>query len=102
MAECPDSGSTNPAPVDPNVCLDLSAVFSSGQSRPLTVGHYEFDQLGQNEMVTEGRNSFGLICKTCRCKVLKPHYGTLIDREVREFGKHTLNHKHTPYNITTT
>lgn len=91
MAECPESGSTNPAPEGGIACLDLSAALSLGQSKALAVCYYEFNELGQ-DATEEGKNSLALICRTCRCKVLKPNYGTLIEREVREFHKLTSNH----------
>lgn len=51
----------------------------SGQSK--SKGE-EFLQFGELENPKEGKNKLVLVCQHCRCKVIKPGFATLVDKEV--------------------
>ena len=42
-----------------------------------------FLDFGELEGAGEGKNRAYLVCKSCRCKVLKPGFATLVEREVK-------------------
>lgn len=42
-----------------------------------------FLDFGELEGAGEGKNRACLVCKSCRCKVLKPGFATLVEREVK-------------------
>lgn len=62
---------------DPSI--DPSSALLSRQSKSSSEMFLEFSEL---ENVTEDKNSKCLVCRHCKCKVLKPGYGTLLEREV--------------------
>lgn len=66
-----DSGST--------LSRDLSSALSSRQSKSSSEIFLEFSEL---ENSRGDKNSKCLVCRHCKCKVLKPGYGTLLEREV--------------------
>ena len=53
---------------------------SSRQSKSSSASFLEFREL---EETGEAKNSVYLVCRSCRCKVLKPGYATLVEREAR-------------------
>lgn len=50
------------------------------QSKSSSEAFIEFSELEKPE---EGKNQMFLICVHCQCKVMKPGYGRLVDKEVR-------------------
>ena len=60
--------------------IDPSSALSSRQSKSSSDMFLEFSEL---ENMREDKNSKCLVCRHCKCKVLKPGYGTLLEREVR-------------------
>ena len=50
------------------------------QSKSLSESFVEFSELEKPE---DGKNQKILICVHCRCKVMKPGYGRLVEKEVR-------------------
>ena len=69
----PDSSEDAPSTNVANVSL-------SHQSKS---GSESFLEFGALEGAGEGKNSVFLVCRYCKCKVLRPGYGTLVEREVR-------------------
>ena len=58
---------------------EITAGLISGQSK--SMGE-EFVQFSDLENPREGKNRMVLVCLHCRCKVIKPGYATLVDKEV--------------------
>ena len=84
MAECGGTTDNSSAPVEDGATgLGASPQVPLPQSKSLAESFLEFGQLEPGTAVGgEGKNSMCLICRTCRCKVLKPGFGTLMEREV--------------------
>ena len=58
----------------------LGSALMSGQSKSTSESFQEFSEL---EGTGEGKNAKFLLCQFCHCKVLKPGYSALVEREVR-------------------
>ena len=70
----PENGGETPS-------LDLTGALQPHQSKSSSETFLEFREL---EGAGEGKNRKCLVCRHCHCKVLKPGYGTLTEREVSE------------------
>ena len=83
MAECPENSSTSATGED-ETAADSSAApgLVLGQSKSKSESFREFGELDA-ETVGAEKNAVFLVCRSCRCKVLKPGYGTLVEREVK-------------------
>lgn len=57
----------------------ITAGLMSGQSKSTSE---EFLQFSDLENPREGKNKLMLVCLHCKCKVIKPGYATLVDKEV--------------------
>ena len=74
-------GSDNSKAPETNEATPNSDTASAHQSKSSSESFLEFSEL---EGMGEGKNAVFLVCRYCRCKVLRPGYGTLIEREVRK------------------
>lgn len=63
--------------VDPGEALQE---LIARQSKSSSESFVEFSELEKPE---EGKNQKFLICVHCQCKVMKPGYGKLVEKEVR-------------------
>lgn len=59
--------------------IQLSAELIAGQSKSKAESFLQFADVNESE---DGRNTLVLVCKFCKCKVLKPGYGTMMKKEV--------------------
>lgn len=72
-------------PSDPNsegrgpAMEDITSGLMLGQSKSTGEEFLDFPDL---ENPREGKNKFVLVCQHCKCRVLRPGYGTLVDKEV--------------------
>ncbi len=65
--------------------LGISAEKLMGQSKSSAEEFVDFKDLSEPQ---EGTNKLFLVCFNCKCKVMCPGYGTLVEKEVghsREF-----------------
>ena len=59
---------------------EITAGLIAGQSKSTGEEFLKFSQL---ESPGEGKNKLVMVCLHCRCKVIRPGYATLVDKEVR-------------------
>ena len=82
MAECSKEGDT-PGTEGESDATAAVAGLVLGQSKSKSESFLEFGELDTETLGAE-KNTVFLICRSCQCKVLKPGYGKLVEREVRK------------------
>ena len=60
---------------------EITAGLVSGQSKSKESAFMKFSEL-EEPSSGEGKNKLHLVCLMCRCRVLRPGFGTLVEREV--------------------
>ena len=57
----------------------LTAELLMSQSKS---GSEDLLDFGQLENASDGKNKLFLVCEHCKCKVMRPGYGTLVEKQV--------------------
>ena len=63
---------------------EITAGLVAGQSKSKDCVFMKFSEI-EEPSSEDGKNKLYLICQICKCKVLKPGFGTLVEREVSSF-----------------
>lgn len=61
---------------------EITSGLIAGQSKSTGEEFLQFSDLANPR---EGKNELVLVCNYCRCRVIKPGYATLVDREVYNY-----------------
>ena len=56
--------------------------LAAGQSKCTSQDQWEFDEIPGPSSGQDGGNKYLLTCKLCKCKVMRPGRGTLVEKEV--------------------
>lgn len=79
MAEA-NSSNSRPSGGEVTPSMDeITAGLMLGQSKATDDHFIGFSELDNPR---EGKNKMVLVCQLCKCKVIKPGYATLVDKEV--------------------
>ncbi len=62
---------------------EITAGLVSGQSKSKDSVFMKFSELAEPSCDGEGKNKLHLVCLMCKCRVLRPGFGSLVEREVR-------------------
>ena len=81
MAECPENSAEN-GEKEAAAAPGIPAGLVLGQSKSKSESFQEFGDLDPETVGAADKNGVFLVCRSCRCKVLKPGYGKLVDKEV--------------------
>ena len=81
MAECPKKSENTAEDGEKGAGPGIPAGLVLGQSKSKSENFVEFGDLDP-ETVGEEKNNVFLVCRSCRCKILKPGYGKLVEKEV--------------------
>ena len=61
---------------------EITAGLVSGQSKSKESVFMKFTEV-EEPSCGEGKNKLHLVCQMCKCRVLRPGFGTLVEKEVR-------------------
>ena len=81
MAECPTDPPGEDVEKEAAAAPDIPVELVLGQSKSKSENFQEFGELDP-ETVGSDKNKVFIVCRSCKCKVLKPGYGTLVEKEV--------------------
>lgn len=84
MAENTESSSSSSAEPPAAASLVMTQEMLMGQSKCSAEVFMLFDDLPKP---VEGTNKLMLVCLNCKCKVMRPGYGSLTEKEVRNKPK---------------